>query len=333
MNKCANCGNSDVDNAGDLCELCALGHSHQSPKSHNHGTKRKIPIKNQDDSDEDKNYGKGNSRKVLINGTPQNIYSQGNTISQTTTPNQSMILTNPKPIKKVSIFSRQPISKGFVQNFHTSNERRSFWVKWYHSFFKSVPFSSDDSIHSFEVYPDYEGTYNDYGVLCDLILIYGRIRTRLHNNNEVEVFGKRNNDNAIIASKVVNKASNTEIRPEKAIPAIIIRLMTFAVFFFLFILILAGVAAARVASDPNVSSNFGSIVSKLFFSVALVAVGIVLRRINNSFLNNLSAICFVVALLIVLSVFMPSVYNFIIFVIIAVMAWPIIKGFLGNLFR
>lgn len=236
--KCRICGVNDVDNQGDVCELCAIG---QDPYAQNqanaHGfhvaSQNSIPNNNQSANS---SYvpKRGSNRKVLLNGgaslvnqdpygneitvsDPQpsvQVYAAGQ-VPQPAQQNTSPVTTAPTQ----SLSGNQPITTGITKNISVDNHKKSILTKWFRALFTGIPFTLDDEVTMFQVFPDFSGSsVNALGNVCDQVLVYGKINNGVvSENNDVEVYGHRDANNNIIAKTIKNKASGATITPERTI--------------------------------------------------------------------------------------------------------------------
>ena len=253
--KCQICGTNEVDIPGDICEICAIG---QDPYANSMvgntattHTGANVPNNN--------SYSpkKSNNRKVLINGgsnlSNQDPYGNDMSSGQSSTPHvqvysagqavqqQSNNTTVSTSTKTASITSNQPISEGITKNIMIDTQKKSVLEKWCRSLFKGVPFTLDNDVTMFQVFPDYSGTaLNSMGNACDQVIVYGRLNNgAISENNEVEVYGRRDSNNNVIAKTIKNKASGTTISPMRTIGVGIVWFIT-AIFIALATLAIIG---------------------------------------------------------------------------------------------
>lgn len=252
--KCGICGTNDVAHMGDVCELCAIGSdpyasaiqgNDQSMLSNNFGA---VSV-----SDSSPVANRRRSRKVLINGgdSPDNLDPYGNSMSPQkrvqvyqagqvpqATPTVS---TSSIPVMAVNdTHHNDSLTYGIIKNVTTDAPRASVLRKWCRSLFMGIPFSLDNQITMFQVFPDYTGSsLNAMGNACDQVIVYGKLKSgAIAENNEVEIFGYRDTNNYIVANKIRNKASGTVVRPERTIsPALVW-------FFTACVIVLIGIAVS-----------------------------------------------------------------------------------------
>ena len=175
--KCRICGANDVENSGDICELCAIGQDpYASVMAQN------VPHTQTSPNSYDNNSGAGNQsygsssrrgRRVLIGGGAPltNVDPYGNDMTvQEDTSNDIQVYqagqvpvaastanTAPTPVVKQS-GSKGPLTSGITKNISIDTQRQSMLVKIFRSFFTGVPLSWCDDITMFQVFPDYSGT-------------------------------------------------------------------------------------------------------------------------------------------------------------------------------
>lgn len=244
--KCAVCGSNDVENYGDVCELCSIG---QDPYSS--AMQGSPQVKVQVDANENNNQyrpGKSKSRKVLLTGgaaiantdpygnsiIPQDpeekvqVYQAGQV--PTNQGNSATVQKNTSQKKHSSntATGTQPITCGITKNITTDNQKKSFLMKWFRALFKGIPFTLDDDITMFQVFPDYTGTtLNAMGNACDQVIVYGRVKAGVvAENNDVEVYGHRDSNNNIVAKRIKNKASGATVSPERTLSFVPVWIIT-----------------------------------------------------------------------------------------------------------
>lgn len=291
--KCIICGVNEVDNQGDICELCAIG---QDPYAQNQTPSHGSQITSQPNINSIQNSNapyspkRGANRKVLLNGgisfanqdpygndmttlDPQpsvQVYSAGQVPR---TSQQSTTVVNIPTVAKAS--GNQPITTGITKNISVDNPKKSILTKWFRALVTGIPFTVDDDVTMFQVFPDYSGTaLNALGNACDQVIVYGKLNNgTVSENNDVEVYGRRDANNNIIAKTIKNKASGTTITPTRSmgqgivwfITAIVIALLTMITLglgvegiIWAFVIILC------LTNFPKVLKIFGVIFGALF---------------------------------------------------------------------
>lgn len=254
--KCRICGSNEVENPGDVCELCAIGQDPyaaamggtQTYRQDTAGTGhagRRIPLGNSNIPDA---ASKGKSRKVLING--------GGSVLNSTDPYGNSMVSQSDPEPEVQVYHagqvpvqqqtqnavdssgtvkaarKGPLTTGITKNISVDTQKRSFLQKWFRSLFFGIPFTLDDDITMFQVFPDYTGTsLNAMGNACDQVIVYGKVTNgAIAENNDIEVYGHRDSNNNVIASQIKNKASGTTITPDRTISVLVVWIITAAIF-------------------------------------------------------------------------------------------------------
>ena len=254
--KCRICGLNDVAHMGDICELCAVS---QDPYAA--AMQGNPQPESRDYSDAGAGTGtaytptKGRSRKVLLGG--------GN-LAMNTDPYGNIIVPQNEEEDKVQVYhagqvpltqqpsdaadqdgnsrvsgakagtaskSSEPVTQGITKNISVDTEKKAFIVKWFRSLASGVPFTLDDDITMFQVFPDFSGTsLNAMGNACDQVLVYGKLKAgAVSENNDVEVYGHRDPDNNVIAKSIKNKATGTTITPDRSFSAAVAWVITLAV--------------------------------------------------------------------------------------------------------
>lgn len=248
--KCSICGSNDVERDGDICELCAIAQDpYHKDTTNNIGTSIKHRPTLIISGDENNNLSpKQKNRKILLNGgseiknqdpygnvIPQNqpvnnvqVYSSGQVSQQKTKSNVGKVIrTNVKNYSKNNS-KNTPITSGVTKNISTDCPKKSILGKWFRSLFNGAPFSLDNDITMFQVFPDFSGSsLNAMGNACDQVVVYGKVNNgAISENNDVEVYGRRDSKNNIIAQTIRNKASGTIVTPSRAISATVVRVIT-----------------------------------------------------------------------------------------------------------
>lgn len=252
--KCRICGSSDVNHPGDVCELCALNDDSygsmgwQQPMS---ASSRQRNSQNGSDPyqsvyiPESSSTGQASGNDEYF---PQNTNTYGGQIdpqnSRTSVPvfrpgQAERILANhysnnypdyPQSTDEPTS-GRIPVTQGIVRNINMDNQKRSGFIKWMRSLFLGTPFTWDDEITMFQVFPDFSGTVlNRQGNAADQVVMYGHLnRGMISENNEVEIYGRRDVRNNIIAHTVVNRSTGARIIPRHSLSATVIRVITLLV--------------------------------------------------------------------------------------------------------
>lgn len=237
--KCRICGSNEVDYEGDVCELCAIGQDPYASGMSSAAQPQPQPKGNggyaQQQPEASHTGRRGASRKVLIGGGSSNAnldpYGNDMTVSQQPAvqvyqagqmPAQMMnqqpaVQTGNAPAAKAG--AHGPLTEGITKNISVDNEEQSFLAKWFRALFTGAPLPLDNEVTMFQVFPDYSGTaLTSQGTACDQVIIYGKVgRGAVSENNEVEVYGKRDSHNNIVASKIKNKATGTTVSPQRCI--------------------------------------------------------------------------------------------------------------------
>ena len=229
--KCRVCGSNEVDNPGDICELCAIG---ADPYAVGLGAAH-TPQNTNRNAYQPAGSGytpkPANNRKVLLNG--------GAATGNTDPYGNDMTPSQPKPTVQVyaagqvpqqavsqstasytpATSGSQPATTGITKNINVSTQKKSVFEKWFQALFAGIPFAFDDDVTMFQVFPDFTGTsLNAMGNACDQVIVYGRLNSgAVSENNDVAVYGRRDAHNNIIAKEIKNKASGTTIRPDRTL--------------------------------------------------------------------------------------------------------------------
>ena len=236
--KCRICGANEVEHPGDVCELCAIG---QDPYAAGMGGQPAASFPAQADPSGAAAGAPGSTyaprhsknRKVLLNGgtSLNNRDPYGNDISvqqappsvQVYSPGQtppSVVQPTPQAGAPAAAVSSgpQPLTAGIAKNISVDNEKKSGLEKWFRALFSGIPFTLDDDVTMFQVFPDFSGTaLNAQGNACDQVVVYGHLNQgAVSENNDVEVYGRRDAQNNIIAKTIRNRASGTTITPQRA---------------------------------------------------------------------------------------------------------------------
>lgn len=290
--KCRICGVNDVDNQGDMCELCAVS---QDPYAQNQTTSHSFHTAPQPNINNTQSSGayapkRGANRKVLLNG--------GTTLSNQDPYGNDMTVTDPQPSVQVysagqvpqvsqqnttvvnatptvKVLGHQPITTGITKNISVDNQKKSILEKWFRALFTGIPFTLDDDVTMFQVFPDFSGTaLNALGNACDQVIVYGKLNGgTVSENNDVEVYGRRDSNNNIIAKMIKNKASGTSITPARTISQGIVWLIT-AIVVVLLAMMISGLGVEGIiwtvviilclTNFPKVLKIFGVIFGAIF---------------------------------------------------------------------
>jgi len=202
--KCSVCGVNVVENQGDVCVLCATSQNPHTQKN-------------------------GKSRKVLLNGgsSLSNLDPYGNdmTVTGQTSPPQDVSVpqaqkavkqkkNNGTPAVSRNSHVNMPITEGITKNITTDFRKKSVLSKWFRTLFSGIPFSADNEVTMFQVFPVSGKSVNALGNACDQVILYGKINHGVISmDNEVEVYGRRDAYNNVIATTIRNRASGAMVTP------------------------------------------------------------------------------------------------------------------------
>lgn len=242
--KCSSCGAHDVENPGDLCELCMTCQDpYLAEMSKNKAPgKIKIPVT---PSAKPESTRKGSSRKILLGGgdqgpaaepeadqaddqtngpPPVTVLAPGQVLNPVGTATGVTGTTQSKTAGNIPL----PLSIGITKNITVDKQEKSFLWKWFRALFTGVPFTLGNEVMLFQVFPDFSGSaVNAMGNACDQVIVYGKINVgAISENNDVEVYGKRDSNNNVVAKKIRNKASGTTISPKHTISTGMVWLIT-----------------------------------------------------------------------------------------------------------
>ena len=111
--------------------------------------------------------------------------------------------------------------RGTVYNFYEEQSGRGIFYQLYQSIVYGVPFVPSGQVSTFQV----QGSENGESYAHQVVL-HGRIiRGRFSDNNVVRVEGRRDYSNTILARRVVNEATDSNVTLEFAVPAGVIRFL------------------------------------------------------------------------------------------------------------
>ena len=264
--KCRVCGVNEVDQPGGICEICAIGEDPYASAMQGNTQKSQTFVDTTADYGSAYSSGKGKSRKVLLGGGASitNTDPYGNSIVPqdddqpavqvyhagqvpVTQQDGTVVDTSTATASTKKASKNDPVTAGITKNISIDKQKRIFLEKWFRTMFSGAPFPLDDDVTMFQVFPDYTGTsLNAMGNACDQVIVYGKLNAgAVSENNEVEVYGRRDSNNNIVATTIKNKASGTMIRPDRVIPAGVVWAITMFVLLMIFG-VLAGVGVEGI---------------------------------------------------------------------------------------
>lgn len=224
--KCRACNLNDVQQAGELCEYCATDQDpYAAALSQNmgmaQGGSQSAPART----------ATRKSPRILINGgTSAQVATRQNSSAAAQAPSTPVVkrgghaparVTTPAQAAPQAV-AAQPayLTSGITKNLYVDTHRRWVITKWFRSLFMGIPFSFENDITMFQVFPDYTGqTTNALGNACDQVVVYGKVNMgSVSENNDVEVFGHRDSKGNIVAKRIRNKATGTVVSPSGVIP-------------------------------------------------------------------------------------------------------------------
>jgi hypothetical protein len=171
-----------------------------------------------------------------LNSTQQNSVQVSQNVQS---PSVASVSTTPNLNSQQKSVNTTPITSGIVKNVYTDVIKRGFLFKWFRSVFTTIPFTLDNDVTTFQIYPDYSGqTLNQSGNVCDQVIIYGQVPIGfISENNDVEVFGSRDSKFRIIAKTIKNTASGSTIKAHWSLGHSIVKIITLVLLFAIFGLI------------------------------------------------------------------------------------------------
>ena len=255
--KCRICGIYDVDKPGDICGICALNQPafppvqlDDEPKSDHAGGESK-PAKTGTAYP-----GRGRGRRILVNTNepdidtdpygnpiipadddPVTIYAPGQAPATGSSGGKSLTTqTTSSGHGNGTSSVAGGLTSGIVKNIVVDTQKTFLLQKIFRTLFAGVPYSLDDEITMFRVYPDYSGTaVNAMGYACDQVIVYGKMNAgAIAENNNVEVYGHRDSRNNIVADRIFNKATGTVVTPYRVASPIAIWCVTLALIALIF---------------------------------------------------------------------------------------------------
>lgn len=266
--KCRMCGVFDVDEPGGVCQLCAVG---QDPYAGQGQESRNVDYGDTYGGQKAGYAHSSSKRKILVGGAAGNnlpgTYQKNSPVAREDTEvardSGSVPVYRPGQVN-LNQYSGAPSgtvsgaaqsgqgaqgaskggayeTKGIIKNVTTDVEKYPFFIRFLRAIFFGIPISFYNDLTMFQVFPDYTGqSLNAQGYACDQVVVYGTVKAGVvSENNDVEVYGRRDRNNNIIATKIKNTASGATVVPGGTISPTIIR-----VIFILVLLIIFGIISA-----------------------------------------------------------------------------------------
>ncbi len=308
--KCRICGVNDVDRPGDICELCALSqdpYANSMTGGQGGGTfgQTRYPWQNGGSSSSSNDTyvpSRGSSRRVLLGGgsTVANTDPYGNDMTSAGDPVTGVQVYKPgQAPADPGAFPTAPAApaapsipkgmatSGIIKNVATDKDQLPAIGKWFRAMFSGVPFTTDDDMTLFQVYPDYSGsTLTASGNACDQVVIYGHVAVgAICENNEVEVYGGRNTDNVIVANRIKNIASGTTVTPQHTMSPVAVWIVTLLVIGIVYSVVSFAVGAVNgISVNPRTLMYIGIGILVVVFLPQIIPM---VFRIAGSFIKSI----------------------------------------------
>ena len=208
--KCSICGGYGADSDGGVCKTCA---EKAAPAGNDFSdafyadTPARTPKRS-------------SGRKILLNGGAglSDLDPYGNHIPPSEP--QADESSADKPAKKrvraakPRVKPSGPLAVGVIKNISAETRKKSVVSKWIRSMFSGIPFNLDDSVITFQVFPNNGKAFNALGNPYDDVIVYGKPKSgRITDGIDAEVYGRRDQNGGIVAKKIVDRSSGAVFTP------------------------------------------------------------------------------------------------------------------------
>lgn len=244
MAYCRICDVRKVSREGEVCPTCkADGYADEFVVSDADETREtevidSIPQQDSSNANHFKpntQFDNSNSTTVIRRGRrPQQAPVVNNTSSVVTQPVVSQPVYVPaqdEDDNKNQEKTNGALTEGVVRNIQKKKDIRGPIGKWFYCFFNGISFTSSPEMMEFQVYVNWNNTSNASGYSADKVIVYGNMEAgEPINDNSVRVYGKKLNNNFIVAEQIENTTDGTFTQFNPAhIPAMMVRFVTVSV--------------------------------------------------------------------------------------------------------
>lgn len=175
-----------------------------------------------------------------------------------------------------SVAKSDHLVEGIVRNFKEEVMPGFLIVRWFRTLFMGVPFVFDKTINSFELYSNW-GVGKNNSCNCDGVVIYGRVsRGKPNQDNTIRVWGRREANGTIVASKGFNVNSNSWMVVNHSINQFFAWLITLFIGALIYLL---AINAGGIADAVRVF--LGKLL--VIVGVVLIAIYLIKRKLRRIF--------------------------------------------------
>lgn len=224
------------------------------------------------------------AKQYSVNKTAD--YDGGNRHTQGGAQNVQVVppTVSAPPSQTVTPSNDSALTEGVVRNVQKKEDSRYGLERWLYCFINGISFAFTPDVMEFQVFSNWNSTSNSSGVSADKVVIYGTMNVgEPANDNTVKVYGKRLNNNYIIAERIENTTDGTFVvfRPFRIPPAVVR-----AISIFVFALVTVGLILAERGVDAPVATEEASMIQMIMkVGISILSIFITLISLKHAFTN------------------------------------------------
>ena len=170
------------------------------------------------------------------------------------------------------------ITEGVVRNIQKKQDSRFGIGKWMYCFFSGISFTTSSDMMEFQVFNNWNSSSSSSGPSADKVIVYGTIQNgEPVNDNTVKIYGKRVQNNFIVAEQIENTTDGTYATFSPAhISATAVRIITLSIILIiaaLILMVVLGVGSGVGSAGTAWFSGFADSLPAFFTKAIFVVIG------------------------------------------------------------
>ena len=240
-------------------------------------------------SDPSSNPSSGGSSRQVMRSSSDPVVSSGSSAVQSSAPLKSGPVVAPAPSSTPDTSAQNTdtfLTEGVVRNVVEGKDPVGLIGRWFRSLFSGVPFCLSDEQTEFQVFSNWTGSSNASGHAADKVIAYGKITSgKPVQDNTVRIYGKRDSNNAIIATGIENTTDGTfTVFNPAPMPAVVVRIISLIVLILIFGLGYSATSMLGSVGSRGTGSSVATGIGNLLWHLVVI---IICAALDVHFVKNL----------------------------------------------